>query len=65
MRTFACFVMLVCMSTLTLAQQLATPKFLTDPAEIKSLPKADVQKFTVEKLFMTRAIGGTSWSPGA
>jgi dipeptidyl aminopeptidase/acylaminoacyl peptidase len=63
MRTFACFVMLVCMSTLTLAQQLATPKFLTDPAEIKSLPKADVQKFTVEKLFMTRAIGGTSWSP--
>jgi dipeptidyl aminopeptidase/acylaminoacyl peptidase len=63
MRILACFVMLVCMSTLTLAQQLATPKFLTDPAEIKSVPKADVQKFTVEKLFMTRAIGGTTWSP--
>ncbi|HSB74188.1 MAG TPA: hypothetical protein VLC12_00985, partial [Terriglobales bacterium] len=51
------------MSTLTLGQQLATPKFLTDPADVKSVPKADVQKFTVEKLFMTRAIGGTAWSP--
>ena len=63
MRTFACFVMLVSMSTLTRAQELTTPKFVTDPAEIKSVPKADVQKFTVEKLFMTRAIGGTTWSP--
>jgi dipeptidyl aminopeptidase/acylaminoacyl peptidase len=63
MRTFACFVILVFMSTLTLAQQLATPKFITNPAEIQSVPKADVQKFTVEKLFMTRSIGGTAWSP--
>jgi len=63
MRTFACFVILVFMSTITLAQQLATPKFITNPAEIQSVPKADVQKFTVEKLFMTRSIGGTAWSP--
>jgi dipeptidyl aminopeptidase/acylaminoacyl peptidase len=63
MRTFACFVILVLMSTITLAQQLATPKFITNPAEIQSVPKADVQKFTVEKLFMTRSIGGTAWSP--
>ena len=63
MHTFACFVILVFMSTLTLAQQLATPKFITNPAEIQSVPKADVQKFTVEKLFMTRSIGGTAWSP--
>jgi len=63
MRTFACFVILVFMSTITLAQQLATPKFITNPAEIQSVPKADVQKFTVEKLFMTRSIGGMAWSP--
>src|SRR5690348_6283280 len=63
MRTFACFVILVFMSTITLAQQLATPKFITNPAEIQSVPKADVQKFTVEKLFMTRSMGGTAWSP--
>ncbi|HET7751926.1 MAG TPA: S9 family peptidase [Terriglobales bacterium] len=63
MRTFACFVILILMSTLTLAQQLATPKFITDPAELKSIPNLNVQKFTVEKLFMTRAIGGTAWSP--
>ncbi|HLK33853.1 MAG TPA: hypothetical protein VKT29_12235, partial [Terriglobales bacterium] len=51
------------MSTSSLAQQLATPKFITDPAEIKSVPNLDVQKFTVEKLFMTRAIAGSAWSP--
>ncbi|HTM87631.1 MAG TPA: S9 family peptidase [Terriglobales bacterium] len=63
MRTSACFVILILMSTVTLAQQLATPKFVTDPAELKSIPNLNVQKFTVEKLFMTRAIGGTAWSP--
>lgn len=63
MRPLACFVILVFMSTITLAQQLASPKFITSPADIQSVPKADVQKFTVEKLFMTRAIGGTAWSP--
>ena len=63
MRIFACFVILIGMSTITLAQQLPTPKFITDPAELKSVPNLDVQKFTVEKLFMTRAIAGTAWAP--
>ena len=63
MRIFACFVILTSMSTITLAQQLPTPKFITDPAELKSVPNLDVQKFTVEKLFMTRAIAGTAWAP--
>src|SRR5215467_3062294 len=36
---------------------------ITDPAQIKSREKFDVQPFTVEKLFMTRPIGDSAWSP--
>src|SRR5690349_14039472 len=50
------------MSTLTLAQQPAT-QAITDPQQVKSIPKADVGKLSIEKLYMTRAIGDTSWSP--
>src|SRR5579872_7188623 len=53
---------IVIMSTLTLAQQPAL-KVITDPQQIKSIPKADVGKLSIEKLYMTRAIGDTSWSP--
>src|SRR5437868_8372908 len=63
MQKLACFVMVVFMSTVTLAQQLATPSAITDPLQITSKPKADVERLSVEKLFMTRAIAGTAWSP--
>src|SRR5579864_3014045 len=56
------FVIVVIMSTLTLAQQ-PIPKVITDPQQIKSVPKADLGKLSIEKLYMTRAIGATSWSP--
>jgi dipeptidyl aminopeptidase/acylaminoacyl peptidase len=36
---------------------------ITDPAQITSKQKFDVQPFTVEKLYMTRAIAYSSWSP--
>jgi dipeptidyl aminopeptidase/acylaminoacyl peptidase len=36
---------------------------ITDPAQITSKQKFDVQPFTVEKLYMTRAIAYASWSP--
>ncbi len=41
----------------------ATPAIITDPAQIKSQDKFDVQPLTVEKLYMTRAIGDSAWSP--
>src|SRR5215475_6340983 len=36
---------------------------ITDPAQITSKQKFDIQPFTVEKLSMTRAVGDSSWSP--
>jgi dipeptidyl aminopeptidase/acylaminoacyl peptidase len=36
---------------------------ITDPAQIISKQKINIQPFTVEKLYMTRAIGDSSWSP--
>lgn len=46
----------------TLAQP-PVPAFITDPAQIKSREKFDVQPLTIEKLYMTRAIGDSAWSP--
>jgi dipeptidyl aminopeptidase/acylaminoacyl peptidase len=63
MRIVLSFVILICMTTASLAQQLAPPSFITDPQQLTSKPKADVQRLTIEKLFMTRAIAGSAWSP--
>ncbi|HZD94582.1 MAG TPA: hypothetical protein VE133_10030, partial [Candidatus Sulfotelmatobacter sp.] len=39
-----------------------TSSAITDPAQITSKQKFDIQPFTIEKLYMTRAIGDSSWS---
>lgn len=44
-------------------QLIAQPSAITDPAQITSKQKFDIQPFTIEKLYMTRAIGDSSWSP--
>jgi len=36
---------------------------ITDPTQITSKQKFDIQPFTVEKLYMTHSIGDSSWSP--
>ncbi|HZP22715.1 MAG TPA: S9 family peptidase [Terriglobales bacterium] len=53
------------MTTLAaLAQQpLAAKQAISDPAKLESKTVADMQPFSIEKLYMTRAIGGTTWSP--
>ncbi|HVO82693.1 MAG TPA: S9 family peptidase [Terriglobales bacterium] len=65
MRTF--FAIVILMSTLTLAQPLPVPQVVTDPKAIKSTPNAQVeqneQSLALERLYMTRAIGATAWSP--
>lgn len=45
--------------------QTATPSApaITDPAQITSKQKFDIQPFTIEKLYMTHSIGDGSWSP--
>jgi dipeptidyl aminopeptidase/acylaminoacyl peptidase len=41
----------------------AVPAAITDPAQIASKQKWDVQPFTIDKLYMTRAVGDSAWSP--
>ena len=44
-------------------QPLAAPQAVTDPTKLESKNVADMQNFSIEKLYMTRQIGGTTWSP--
>lgn len=47
------------------AQTLPELKAITDPKQVSSKPNAQVEprSLTIEKLFMTRQIGGATWSP--
>ena len=64
MRHLIPFVIVIAMSTLAIAQTLSAPQAITDPKQITSKPNAQVEKsLSIEKLYMTRAIGGTAWSP--
>jgi dipeptidyl aminopeptidase/acylaminoacyl peptidase len=47
-----------------LASASGPAQAITDPKQITSkVLKRDVQPFSIEKLYTTRSIGGTSWSP--
>jgi dipeptidyl aminopeptidase/acylaminoacyl peptidase len=64
MRSPIPFAIVVSMSTLALAQTLPAPQAVTDAKQLVSKPNAQVEKsLTIQKLYMTRAIGGTTWSP--
>ena len=61
------FVIVVLMSTLAVSQALTPPKAITDPKQITARPDANVEQgeegLSLERLYMTRQIGGTAWSP--
>ncbi len=65
MRILSLFVMVVVMmSTLATSQTLPAPQTITGPKQIASKPDAQVEKsLTIEKLYMTRQVGGSTWSP--
>ena len=67
MRSAALFAIVMVMSTLTPAQTLPAAKAITDPKQITSKPNAQVEQnepsLSLERLYMTRAVGGSSWSP--
>ena len=42
---------------------LFSQQAITDPAQLKSKNVENLQNFTVDKLYTTRDIGGTTWSP--
>src|ERR1700724_3918441 len=56
------FIVMLGMATNVLSQSSAH-SFITDPSQIRSKEKFDVQPFTVEKLYMTRTVGESDWSP--
>jgi dipeptidyl aminopeptidase/acylaminoacyl peptidase len=63
------FAIVIFMSTVltepTAAQTLPTPHAITDPKQIASRPNAVIEprSLTIEKLYMTRQIGSSTWSP--
>ena len=49
---------------LSTSQTLPAPQAITDPKQITSKPDARVEKnLSIEKLYMTRQVGGSTWSP--
>ena len=64
MRLALPFAIVVLMTTALLAQSLSGPQAITDPRQITSKPNAEVEKsLSIEKLYMTRSVGATAWSP--
>jgi len=67
MRSQFLFAIVILMSTLAIPQTLPTPQAITDPKQITSKPDAQVEQneesLSLERLYMTRAIGDTAWSP--
>ncbi|MGA2961032.1 MAG: S9 family peptidase [Candidatus Korobacteraceae bacterium] len=57
------FYLVLAMSTFLTAQSPLLPQAITNPMQLQSKPKTDLQSFTIEKLYTTRSIGGSSWSP--
>ena len=60
-RTFVLFIFLA--ATLAVAQPNGASAAITDPAQITSKQKFDIQPFTIEKLYMAHIVGDSSWSP--
>lgn len=56
-------VLIVFISSIGLAQSVPAPKAITDPAKLESVSKAGYQQIALDKLFLTRQMGGASWSP--
>jgi dipeptidyl aminopeptidase/acylaminoacyl peptidase len=67
MRTLISFAIVIFMSILAPAQTLPVPQAVTDPKQITSKPSAQVeqnqQSLSIEKLYMTRQVGRSSWAP--
>jgi dipeptidyl aminopeptidase/acylaminoacyl peptidase len=64
MRSFFLFAIVIVMTTVAEPQTLPAPQAITDPKQITSKPNAQVEKnLSIEKLYMTRLIGGADWSP--
>ncbi len=50
-------------SSISALAQTTPPAAITDPTKLKSQTVVDMQNFAIDKLYTTRNIGGSSWSP--
>jgi dipeptidyl aminopeptidase/acylaminoacyl peptidase len=63
LRTFLSAIVFVMSLTAVAQLTLTPPPAITDPAKLQSKTVPDLQTFSIEKLYMTRLVGGTTWSP--
>lgn len=64
MRSLLLFVIVVSMASSAFSQTLPGSQAVTDPKQVSSKPNAQVEKnLTIEKLYMTRVVSDTTWSP--
>src|SRR5712692_4252627 len=64
MRTLLPFAIVIVMTTVAEPQTLPAPQAVTDPKQITSKPNEQVERnLSIEKLYMTRQVGGSTWSP--
>jgi dipeptidyl aminopeptidase/acylaminoacyl peptidase len=67
MRACTILATVMTMNIFASAQTLPVPQAITDPKQITSKMNAQVeqnqQSLSIEKLYMTRSVGDTSWSP--
>ncbi len=64
MRILRMLSLVLIVTTFAVAQQpLAVPPAITDVRQIVSKSNPDLQNFTVEQLYTTRAVGASAWSP--
>lgn len=64
MRTLCFFVITMLTSTFVRSQAIPAPQAITDPKLVVSKQDARAEKsLTIEKLYMTRQVGGATWSP--
>ncbi len=65
MKVIALLFAIILPMTLTAFAQppLAMPQAITDPTKLESKNLTDMQTFSIEKLYMTRNIGESTWSP--
>ncbi len=66
MRVIALFAVVVTLTTAAAGcQNLPEPQAITDPKKVASKPNAqvDARSLTIEKMYMTRQVGASTWSP--
>ena len=63
LRTFLSVIVILMSLTAVAQLTLTPPAAITDPTQLQSKTVPDLQSFSIEKLYMTRLVGGTTWSP--